>query len=241
MILATLKFIENVRRYYTGLLSSTCILCQSATQNFTKVCQHCKNELPYLSRFSLDNVKVSSEDVISFDESHMKILGKNYRRFSVFSYEPPIERLINQLKFKNGFRTAYILGLLMAEKMKAVYSQKAYPECIIPMALHRDYIKKVGFNPITELCKPIAKLLNIPVDYNACYRTRNTLYCSDIPFSEKMEDLKDAFLANKHLESKYVCIIDDIFTTGATTFSLAKSLFAVGVKRVDVWCCAKAS
>ncbi|MET1256914.1 ComF family protein [Aliikangiella maris] len=78
---------------------------------------------------------------------------------------------------------------------------------------------------------------------NSVLRIKNTLPQSSLPADERKGNLQQAFAVNEHELSKlpeHVAIVDDVMTTGATVETLSQCLITAGVKKVDVWCVARA-
>ena len=115
------------------------------------------------------------------------------------------------------------------------------PDCLVAMPLHPARLRERGYNQATELARPIARALNIPIDYQHCQRQRATAIQSDLPASERPRNVKGVFSVVKKIPVRHVVIVDDVMTTGATVAELATTLRNAGVERIDVWVCARAA
>ncbi|MGI0014611.1 MAG: ComF family protein [Nitrososphaera sp.] len=73
-----------------------------------------------------------------------------------------------------------------------------------------------------------------------CVRIRNTAPQSQLSTKERELNVKAAFAVRRKLEYRHVAIVDDVITTGYTVAELSSQLLKAGVKRVDVWACARA-
>ncbi|MEO6696465.1 MAG: phosphoribosyltransferase family protein, partial [Gammaproteobacteria bacterium] len=107
--------------------------------------------------------------------------------------------------------------------------------------LHRARLRQRGFNQSLEIARPLARRLNIPVDYQSCERVRNTSAQSLLPAGERHKNIKGAFRVTHPIAARHVAIVDDVMTTGHTVQELAATLRKSGVRRVDVWVLARAS
>ncbi len=161
---------------------------------------------------------------------------------ALLTYIPPITRFITQLKFNRQLLYANMLGNLLAEKIKIskIQSPNSWPDCIIPVPLHRRRLRQRGFNQALEIAKPIAKKLHLPLDYKSCIRSKDTQPQSELPAKKRHHNLKNAFALKKSIATKRVAIIDDVMTTGNTLIELSKLLRKNGVEHIEVWCCARA-
>ena len=145
------------------------------------------------------------------------------------------------LKFNGQLIHAKHLGLLLAEHLKEQYVEvDEYPECIIPVPLHRRRIRERGFNQALEIAKPVSNVLNIPIDGQWVSRQKATQAQSTLPAKGRAQNISSAFLINIKKSHQHVAILDDIMTTGCTARGLAQVLRAARVERVDLWCVARA-
>lgn len=193
----------------------TCILCNLPSDTKQDLCNTCRSKLPWREPASHNNIIIP------------------------FNYEYPINHLITGLKFNHKLIYAKILADLMLQTLEKHYKNKPLPELIIPVSLHKKRLCERGFNQALELAKPIAKQLNIPIDIISCQRTINTEAQSLIPAKERQKNIKNAFAIKKEIATKHVAIIDDVTTTGSTIDELTFTLQQAGIKKIDVWCCAK--
>ncbi|MEN9916293.1 MAG: competence protein [Pseudomonadota bacterium] len=154
------------------------------------------------------------------------------------SYTEIIKKMITGLKFQQKLIYAHILGTLLAEKISAQYQDETLPDVIIPVPLHKKRLYERGFNQAIELARPISKILNIRIDCKSCERVRNTAAQSMLPAKQRSNNVKNAFVAKQN-HGQHIALLDDVMTTGHTLIELSRALYDVGVKRIDVWCCAR--
>lgn len=115
------------------------------------------------------------------------------------------------------------------------------PECIIPVPLHRRRLRQRGFNQALEIAKPLAKKLQLPVDFKTCIRTKHTRPQSELSAKKRQQNIKNAFTLKKPITAKHVAIVDDVMTTGNTVTELSALLRNNGVTTIEIWCCARAA
>ncbi|KPJ67439.1 MAG: hypothetical protein AMJ43_04045 [Coxiella sp. DG_40] len=196
------------------LLPGTCVLCNMLSYRDQDLCRSCEADLPWVDTLS-NNI------------------------IALFYYQYPIDHLISALKFANKLIYAKVLGELMANKLVDSYRCESLPEVIIPVPLHKYRLRERGYNQALELARPIAKQLNIPIDFSSCVRVKHTEAQTLIPAKLRQKNVKNAFEVSKNFSAQHVAIIDDVITTGNTVRELSNVLLQFGVSRIDVWCCAK--
>lgn len=159
--------------------------------------------------------------------------------WSPFIYAQPLEWMIQQLKFNAKLNFVSLLSNLMAGQLPQIY-RELKPDAIIPMPLHNRRLRQRGFNQSYLLIKPVAKVLNIPIDLNSCKRVLDTDHQTGKNARQRKLNIKHAFEFTNKNNYQHVVIFDDVVTTGASVSELSKVLKKNGVKRVDVWCLARA-
>lgn len=161
------------------------------------------------------------------------------RVLSVFTYASPVDHLIQDLKFNRKLHIARLLGDIMAGHLEQHVQTR--PDLIIPVPLHGARLHERGYNQALELARPIARKLNLPIDYRSCERSRATPAQSDLPAMERPRNVQGAFNITGSFRGRHVAIIDDVMTTGSTVEELAAALRNAEASAIDVWVCARAS
>lgn len=234
------KLVNNCINIAQSLLfPSICVLCGSRAIKEYDLCLACAAELPR---------PATACHRCALPLSDPGICGRCLRKtpgfdstYAVFHYAPPVDFLIQRLKFNRKLNYARLLGSLMAVELSKRYSvADELPEAIIPVPLFPSRLRSRGYNQALELARPIANQLDIPIDYKSCTRTRETVMQSDLPAKLRRRNVKGAF-QTRSIDADYVAIIDDVMTTGYTVDELARVVRSSGVKKIDIWICARAS
>lgn len=156
----------------------------------------------------------------------------------LFDYEPPVDHLVQRLKFQGDLACARALGDLMARALAA--RMGTLPDALIPMPLHRRRLAARGFNQARELARPVSAALGVPVLARHCVRTRATAEQSRLAAADRRANVAGAFAIRRPVPPR-VAIIDDVVTTGHTAAELARTLRRGGARHVALWVCARAA
>ncbi len=216
-----------------------CILCNDKANRELDLCIECEKSLPWLKNVCF---YCASPLVFTNQSACGACLKKPlpFHKLCVpFSYTEIIKKLITGLKFQQRLIYAHILGTLLAEKITSEYQAEKLPDIIIPVPLHKSRLYERGFNQAIELARPISKKLNIPIEYKRCKRLVNTVAQTKLPANQRANNVKRAFVAHQNLAYQHIALLDDVMTTGHTLIEMSRALYDVGVKRIDVWCCAR--
>jgi ComF family protein len=151
-----------------------------------------------------------------------------------YRFSEPLRTLIHAFKYDSAlYLNAWLTGLLLDAKPEG-YST----ECLIPVPLHPNRLRQRGFNQAVLLTRALSKQLNLPHVLDACEKIALTPSQAGLSASQRQTNLNHSFHA-KRLPYQHITLIDDVYTTGATANTIALLFKKQGLKRIDVWCCAR--
>jgi ComF family protein len=126
----------------------------------------------------------------------------------------------------------WTLGSLLADKAKIINNI----DLVIPVPLHRDKLKKRGFNQSQILAGYVSKKLGTKLDTKSLIRVKNTNAQSTLSRKGRLRNMEKAFvvLNNRNILNKKILIVDDIYTTGTIVSECAKALKAGGAREIII-------
>ncbi|SRR5579883_402879 len=225
-----------LKKWLNMLLPFACILCGGKGENIS-LCKACYYDLPVLK----NACPVCAKPLTIGKTCGNCLNGQPFdRTFALYFYEQPIIHLIMNLKFGQALEHAELLGQLLAENIRDHwYFQKRLPDCLIPIPLHPKRLQERGFNQALELARPLARTLNIHLDYYSCKRIKYTAAQATLDAEERHENIKNAFHVAQNFSYRHVAVLDDVITTGFTMAEFCATLKKSGVETIDVWCIAR--
>lgn len=158
-------------------------------------------------------------------------------KIAMLRYSFPVDVAVKALKFERKLYYAKALAEILCEAQTIL---PADIDAIMPIPLHWRRRAVRGFNQATELAQPLAKHLRLPL-VRPLRRQRSTPFQSGLDATQRARNLRGAFVARRPIVYQHVLIIDDVVTTGATTFVAGKALLALGVGQVSLLCVASAN
>ncbi|MGZ4958940.1 MAG: double zinc ribbon domain-containing protein [Methylomonas sp.] len=221
------------------LLPPRCILCGQPGMDDLDLCADCYDDLPR-NRHCCYRCGENFAVAVSAPQLCGRCLAKPPHfdeTLAPFLYQGNIRYLITQLKFGHQYKNARLLAALL---VRHIAQNAELPDCIVPVPLHRNRYRHRGFNQSIELARHLSKLLRLPMDLHSCVRNRDTAHQTSLPAKQRDKNMRMAFNIENELNFQHVAIIDDVLTTGATVSELALALKQSGIRRVDVWVCARA-
>jgi ComF family protein len=138
------------------------------------------------------------------------------------------------MAFKYGGKSGYadfLASLIIKRQGQAILD--IAPDVLIPVPVHRERLKKRGYNQAELLAKSLSTYLGIPYDSKLLIREKNTRALKALNGEEREQNLKNAFnSASKSVEYSRVLLVDDIYTTGATIEGCTCVLKKLGLQEI---------
>ena len=201
------------------LAPKSCVLCGMAgTKMPSRICAGCHADMPW-------------------NETPISPLSPDFDcRIALLHYEFPIDAAIKAFKFN---RKLYY-GRAFAELLCA--DSRLLPvdiDVVLPVPLHWRRKMRRGFNQASELARPLAAFLGVPL-LRGVRRRRATACQTGLQAAERIANLRQAFDVRDRVSQRHVLIVDDVITTGATVTQLARALRKQGARKISVMALAQA-
>jgi len=158
------------------------------------------------------------------------------RGFAAFEYGQPIVNLILKLKYSAEGDTALAVAPFMAAAY--LHHNKSVPNdaVLVPVPLSKKRERQREYNQALLLAKELSPILGLAVADKALIRTKATEAQKHMTVAQRAANLKNAFAIARveDVLGKYIILVDDVFTSGATANECARVLREAGAHSVDV-------
>lgn len=213
-----------------------CILCgKDKTQDKKSICEDCKNDLEYNDGLCCQKCGRPLNHYYGLDLCYDCICKAPIfdKGVAPLKYEGYTRECIHKYKYKDQAYLYEFFAELIVAKLIEEYIQF---DIVIPVPLSRKRFSKRGYNQAELLAIYIAKVMKSNVKNNVLIRVKDTIRQSQLSKKQRFANMKGVFKVNDKelLTDKTVLLVDDIYTTGATTNECAKQLLLAGAKSVYV-------
>lgn len=224
-------FLNNCLNFAQNLFGADCLLC-GAYSGRENLCRECLAHLPYLPESKCSLCANPSTDPVC--GACLAKPPRFARTLAVFSYDFPIDALIQSLKYRGN------LALATTFAHRLIDASKGFPEpdLLMPVPMHPSRLRERGYNQAAEIAKIVSKKTGIAMVESR--KTRDTPSQTSLPWDERERNVRGAFSCGMNLESKHVAIVDDVMTTGSTLNELARMLQGQKAGEVSAWVIARA-
>ncbi|WP_206861869.1 ComF family protein [Lysobacter changpingensis] len=222
-------------RFPDRLLACRCLVCGERGSNGRDLCVFCSESLPWVAAACGRCALPLGIDAELCGECLRRPPPQAATR-AAFIYRAPLDRLLPRAKFHGDLASLRLLSQLMAGRV----ADADRPCALVPIPLHRDRLRRRGYDQALELARPLSRRLDVPLRDDLLRRVRATSAQSRLDAGARRRNLRGAFEVRAGPElPAHVALVDDVMTTGATARSAAMALLRAGVRRVDVWVCAR--
>ncbi len=188
------------------LLKSEHVLCTACLHQLPMVCHH-KTGNPAMKNLFYGKCRVEAATaLVKFQKRGLT------------------QELLHQLKYRGKEKISSFFGAWLGQELAESFDFKDI-ELVIPVPLHKQKLKKRGFNQVTGFGKEIAKALAIPYREDILIKIYKT---TSQVFKQRFKRFQGEEIFSvshpERIENKHILLVDDIVTTGATLENCALQL-----------------
>jgi len=222
-----------------------CQLCgeQRATARDGYVCGHCWSHVrfikpPFCERCGLP---FAGDLTTPFECANCREMELHFSAArSAVAARGAVLEIIHRYKYQRAlWFEPFLAGLLLRETVPALRGQDW--DLIVPVPLHPLKQREREFNQAERLAVHLSAATQIPLNNNLLRRVVFTSTQTRLTRQERAANMRGAFALRPgaRLDGEQVILVDDVFTTGATTSACAQTLLAAGADAVCVWTVAR--
>lgn len=214
---------------------------------YPRFCEACGRHLfqheKYICRFCYLNLPKSSFHLNKINSVSLALAGRvpleQVLCLYLFEKKGRVQQLIHAIKYQNQKELAVYLGEVLGREFTLSGNTHLF-DLIIPIPLHKNKLKKRGYNQSEFFSKGLSKGLKCQLLNDTLIRISDSATQTRKKKFERWENVEGIFKINapEKLKNKHVLIVDDVITTGATIDSAWQSIKEIEGVKVSVACIA---
>jgi ComF family protein len=148
--------------------------------------------------------------------------------------------IIHRFKYRRALWFEPFLADLLLRETLPVLREQSW-DFIAPVPLHPVKEREREFNQAGLIAKHLSVAAKIPLNSKLLRRVSPTATQTLLTRDQRAENMRGAFAVRSgmKLNGEKIILVDDVFTTGATTSACAKALKGAGAGDVCVWTIAR--
>ena len=222
-----------------------CQLCERerATAKGGFICSHCWQQVRFIRPPFCDRcgLPFPGDITTSFECTNCRDMELHFSsaRSAVVARTMALE-IIHRYKYQRHLWFEPFLADLLAREAVPVLREDKW-DLIVPVPLHPVKLREREFNQAARLARHLSAATGIPMNERLLRRKIPTATQTLLTRDQREKNMREAFAACKdvRLAGERIVLVDDVFTTGATTNACAKSLKTAGSGDVCVWTVAR--
>lgn len=218
-----------------AVLPPRCPGCGTIVDGDHHLCADCWQALAFLPDDGCTgcNRPIASTDG-PFCASCLSGIPPHGRVHAAVAYGPVARAVILKLKYARRPGYAAIVARLAGRTVDWP------PETLlVPVPLHHRRLWQRGYNQATEIARRLARERGLEFDPAALSRRRATPVLRGLGYKARDRAVRGAFAARRRFDGRHVVLVDDVYTTGATTNACARVVLRAGAASVAVICWAR--
>ncbi len=222
-----------------------CQLCglARATPAESFVCRGCRAQVRFIEPPFCERCGCPFQGAITqpFECSNCRELQLEFRyaRSAVEARDNVLEA-IHRYKYNRALWFEPFLAELLKTRAAPDLRGQGW-DWLVPVPLHPAKLREREFNQAERLARRLSTATGIPVNTHLLRRARPTQTQTRLSREERQANVRNAFAFRRphRLQGERVVVVDDVFTTGATTSACARVLRRAGAGDVCVWTVAR--
>lgn len=238
------------------IFPDSCSVCSSPVQGEGFLCSSCVGVIKYLDDLAQCSVcgtpfgYFDSGDEMTNEAGSAKadhLCGKCVvgefsfeKARSVAFYDGKLRDMIHEFKYEGGLRHEAFFTDMIVEKFP--YEAVEF-DAVVPVPLHLSKLRAREYNQSSVIAQNLAFRTDMKYDLFVLRKTRETRPQFELKSErDRRKNVRGAFsvTAEDVYRGKSLLLIDDVFTTGATTQECSRVLLESGASRVSVLTLARA-
>lgn len=243
------RLVDKVSSLFDFIFPLRCVGCgeligDNGIERDEPFCETCKESIEYRGENFCPICGIRHQGMTGESKCAecIKSPRPNERLIYHYVYGGVISDAITSFKYHHNLFAGRVL---ISESLQLLSSEilRFSPEIILPVPLHFIKYFMRGFSPTAYIASFISRALNIPVCFNILKKVKYTRPQVTLSREERLRNLRGSIVLNKSklyaVKDRRVLLVDDVYTTGATTSICSELLIRAGASSIIIFVLAR--
>ena len=152
------------------------------------------------------------------------------------SYQQPLDTLLMRGKYQQNLVILKTLASLFVNSLRN--TPFAEDATLIPVPMSQQRYLKRGYNQAEIIAREIASQLAMDFSGKLLRHTGQAGVQHELGRKARLRNMRNAFEVIGEIPER-LCVVDDIYTTGATIQAMCQFLRSAGCEYIEIWIIAK--
>ncbi len=210
------------------LFPHSCFLCGN-TLNGTdqSICFLCNSQLPRTRFWSMEDNPLQKDLAAHTDVSHALA-------FLYFARKSKTRQILHEIKYKGNGALAEQMGAQFGRSLRRSGWAAGVFDALVPVTITRKKRLKRGYNQSHMIAQGMSEELKIPILNDILHRSHSGASQTSKGRTDRFESIRDSFRVNADQinDGDSLLLIDDVYTTGATSVRCLNLLKEGGTRKL---------
>jgi ComF family protein len=227
--------VRQIGKWVLGVvLPPRCPGCGAIVEGETRFCGACWAQLDFLSGLGCAECNLPLPGGEELCARCLAGPPKHGRVHAAVAYGEVARKVALRLKYGRRPGVARVLAASMGRE-----ADLDADTLLVPVPLHRWRLWSRGHNQALEIARHVGCARNLPVSREGLVRVRATPPLKGLGAVARARTMRGVFRATQRFDGRHVVLVDDVYTSGATTDACARVARRAGAVKVSVLCWAR--
>lgn len=216
------------------VLPSRCPGCGAIVDGDTRFCSECWARLDFLADGGCEGCNLPLPDGSPICAKCLAAPPRHGLVHAAVAYGEVARRVALRLKYGRRPGVARVIAASVARDVTF-----GRDSVLVPVPLHRWRLWSRGYNQALEIARHIGAVRGVSVDDMGLARIRSTPPLKGLGVAARTRAMRGVFRATRRFDGQHVFLVDDVYTSGATTEACARVVRRSGAREISVLCWAR--
>jgi len=201
-----------------------CVICGRECSPALPLCTTCRRRLPFFPDPLCPVCGEFATPGRTHDDCESHAFGGLTRLWFAGLFDDGYRLLVHALKYERQLSLGEFMGRRLGRRILHHFAAGESSPLIVPVPLHPRRHKERSYNQSAVIAAGLGRVTGIPIAEDVLTRVRKTKDQTKLSPRERVANVRGAFAVRqaRRISGRYIVLVDDVMTTGATLNECAR-------------------